>query len=584
MIEPKTKINIDGEYLSNFEHLNLTQTMNDHHHFDVVVDLDIIEKEGAHTIENSKEWLGKPIVIAFDEKEFLGTIVDVQMVHSQGYNGKLIISGYSKTILLESGAHMQSWLDKDMGKIVKDVTDAGGIEAEIAPVHKTPFEYQAQYAETHFQFLQRLAKQHNEWLYYDGLKLIFGKPALENAIELEYGKDIDHINISIKAIPGKHNTFSYNALDDKQEESKTKDDVAGLNELGDFSFKVSKDLYKITPNGFSSARVSDKNQIDTIIKNKQSSAVAKSNMMTGSSTKQGLTVGSVIKVSAGTFKNGKLETKNYGEYIITGITHHATGTYEYFNQFEAISAGVEFLPEPLVEMPVAQPQIATVLSNEDPKKKGRVEVQFQWQTGEMKTAWIRVMAPDAGKSDNVGTNRGFVFIPEEGDQVMVGFRYNDPNRPFVMGSLFSGTTGAGGGDANKTKSLTTRSGCTITIDDDEGAGKITISDPSGNTITLNGDETITISAPTSITMNSKEISLNAEDKITLTGDNNVEINSKEILAQATTALDLKSDANMSVSSMAKEEAHTTYNLEADATVDINGTAITNVKGGMVNLN
>lgn len=87
----------------------------------------------------------------------------------------------------------------------------------------------------------------------------------------------------------------------------------------------------------------------------------------------------------------------------------------------------------------------------------------------MQTSWIRVLTPDAGTSDKVATNRGFVFIPEKGDQVMVAFRYDDPNRPFVLGSLFHGKSGTGGGSSNKTKSLTTRSGCTITLDDEKGS-------------------------------------------------------------------------------------------------------------------
>jgi phage baseplate assembly protein gpV len=545
--------------------------------------MEVIEKFGAHTLDASKDWLGKAIVITFGEKEFLGTIVNVQIVHSSGLNGQLVVSGYSKTILLEGGPHVQSFLDKDLASIVNEVVQEGGVEADVKPVHKKPFEYQAQYGETHFQFLQRLAKQHSEWLYYDGVKLIFGKPELESPIELEYGRDMDSISVSIEAITSKQNHFTYNPLDDKKEESKTKDKVGGLNELGDFAFNKSKELFGIVPNSFSDARVQDKDQIDAIIKNKQGSAVAKSNVLRASSTKLGLTVGTVIKVSASMVSIGSTDTKSYGEYIITNISHSATGVNQYINHFEAIASGVEFLPEPSVEMPLAESQIATVLSNEDPKKKGRVEVQFQWQSGDMKTAWIRVLSPDAGKSDLVGTNRGFVFIPEVDDQVMVGFRYNDPNRPFVMGSLFSGTTGAGGGDANKTKSLTTRSGATITIDDDEGDGKITISDPSGNTITLNGDETISISAPTSITMSSKEISLLAEDKITLTGDNNVEFNSKDILANADTKIELSSGDKIIESSTTKEESHMKYKLEAQ-NVDVNGAVMANFKGGILNLN
>ncbi len=584
MTNNKTSVSIEGKSLTTFETINLTQGINDHHHFEITVDSEIVEKLGTHTLDVSKEWLGKSIVISFGEKEFLGVITNVQMVHEDGFNGMIVISGYSKTILLEGGPHVQSWLDKDLSSIVKEVTQEVGLDAAVKPVYTTPFEYQAQYLETHFEFIQRLAKQHNEWLYYDGVKLVFGKPAQEAPVELEYGADIDSLSISIEVIPTKQNRFTYNPLDDKQEESKTKDDVGGLNDLGSFAFNKSKEVFGLVPKAFSDARVKDKGQIDAVIKNKQGSAAARSNVLRASSGIKNLTVGTVVKIVAKAYGRDISEDKSYGEYLITSISHSATGLDKYSNQFEAIPSGVEYLPEPVIDMPLAQPQLATVLSNTDPKKKGRVEVQFQWQTGDMKTAWIRVMTPDAGKSDLVGTNRGFVTIPEEGDQVMVGFRYNDPNRPFVMGSMFSGSTGGGGGDANCTKSLTTRSGATITINDDEGQGHITISDPSGNVITLNGDETINISAPTKITMSSKEIELLAEDKITITGDNNVEVNSKDILAKAGTKMELTSDANMNVNSLSKEEKHTTYKLSAQATVDINGTAMTNVKGGMLNLN
>ncbi len=583
MADNKTIISIDGKTLDSFETVHLTQGINDHHHFQVLVDMEIVEKYGTHTIDASKDWLGKPIVIAFGDSEFLGTIINVQLNHSNGFNGHLVISGYSKTILLEGGEHVQSWLEKDLSTIVKEVSQAAGVDIEAKPVFTKPFEYQAQYRETHFQFLQRLAKQHNEWFYYDGAKIIFGKPSLGSPIDIEYGADMDSMSISIEAIPSKRNHFSYNPLDDKKEESKSKDTVAGFNELGEFAFNKSKELFGIVPNGYSNARVKDKSQIDAIIKNGQGSAVAKSNVLRGSSTKLGLTVGSVIKVTAAHFAKGQSESNNHGEFIIINISHSATGLNGYTNHFEAIPSGVEYLPAPDIEMPLAESQIATILSNTDPKKKGRVEAQFQWQSGEMKTAWIRVMTPDAGKSDKVGSNRGFVTIPEEGDQVMVGFRYNDPNRPFVMGSMFSGTTGGGGGDANCTKSLTTRSGATITINDDEGDGHITISDPSGNIITLNGDETINISAPTKITMSSKEIELLAEDKITITGDNNVNVNSKEIIGVADQTMDLSSGSDMVLSSTTKKESHMSYKCEAQ-NVDINGSVMTNVKGGMVNLN
>ena len=48
----------------------------------------------------------------------------------------------------------------------------------------------------------------------------------------------------------------------------------------------------------------------------------------------------------------------------------------------------------------------------------------------------------------VSTNRGFMAIPEVGDQVMVAFQHNLPDRPFVMGGMFHGKVGVGGGPSN----------------------------------------------------------------------------------------------------------------------------------------
>lgn len=54
------------------------------------------------------------------------------------------------------------------------------------------------------------------------------------------------------------------------------------------------------------------------------------------------------------------------------------------------------------------------------------------------TDFIRMMSPDAGGTDQVSQNRGYVAIPEMADQVMAGFEHNHPDRSFVMGGMFHG--------------------------------------------------------------------------------------------------------------------------------------------------
>ena len=75
------------------------------------------------------------------------------------------------------------------------------------------------------------------------------------------------------------------------------------------------------------------------------------------------------------------------------------------------------------------------------------------------------MTPNAGKSDYHAKNRGMVFIPEVGDEVMLGYRYGDPSRPYVAGSMYHGMNGAGGSTDNVTKSIITRSGHMLVFND-----------------------------------------------------------------------------------------------------------------------
>ena len=56
-------------------------------------------------------------------------------------------------------------------------------------------------------------------------------------------------------------------------------------------------------------------------------------------------------------------------------------------------------------MPLAETQMATVLSNAAPEGKGRVRVRMNWQTDGMQTGWVRVMTPDGGSSKDVKSNR-----------------------------------------------------------------------------------------------------------------------------------------------------------------------------------
>ncbi len=522
MSAPKTSLSIDGKTITSFTKIHLVQKINDHHFFEIILDNDVVEETGGHTIDKSKDWLGKSLIITFGTVDFLGYISSINLENKDGHNGNLIIKGYSPTILLQGGKQLCSWRENTLEGIVRQTMGDLRVPLLIKPTFNEVIEYQVQYNENNYDFLQRLAKQYNEWFYYNGVQLIFGKPPQEEAVAIEYGRDLSEIQLEIKIKDHGQTKFSYNATNNRLISTSSKDQVAGLNELGSHAFYTSLETYKNPKNGFTNIETEMKSQIDDLVARKQATLSAGLHVMKGKSTKQGLTVGTVIKVrSAKVDEETSFDIKNYGEYMITNISHHATERSEYYNTFEAIPSGIAVLEEPKVSFPKASNQLATVMSNADPREMGRVQVRFNWQIHTMKTSWIRVMTPDAGSSKNHAKNRGHVFIPEVNDQVMVGFEYNDPNRPFVMGSMFHNENGAGGKQDNNIKSIITKSGHRIEFNDTPSSESITITDKKGNHIIIDTkNETISINAL-------KDINITAGENINISAGKNIVVNAGE---------------------------------------------------------
>ncbi|MBE0393185.1 phage baseplate assembly protein V [Flavobacterium sp. PL002] len=125
---------------------------------------------------------------------------------------------------------------------------------------------------------------------------------------------------------------------------------------------------------------------------------------------------------------------------------------------------------------------------------GRGKVQFNWAGASAKSDWMRMIQPHSGGG------KGFYFIPEIGEEILVGFEGNNAQNPYVLGSQYNGSKSSGYADGeNNVKAIHTRSGTKIIMKDSEGS--ILIEDPSGNTWQMDGQGNISVNAPNDITMN-----------------------------------------------------------------------------------
>lgn len=195
--------------------------------------------------------------------------------------------------------------------------------------------------------------------------------------------------------------------------------------------------------------------------------------------------------------------------------------------------------------------LAEVTSNKDEENSGRIKVTYRWHSDENETGLI-------GVSEFMGGNdRGSVFVPEVGDQVICGFLNGDINMPICLGALHGkedrcpAKTDDG---KNNIKMIKTRSGHTIIFDDEDTRESLTVRSKSDHTIVFDdapGQEKITI-----------------KDK---TGQNSIEINSvtNSVSINSALTLDLKA---------------TNINIQATGTMNIKANTLLKIEGLPIMLN
>lgn len=162
---------------------------------------------------------------------------------------------------------------------------------------------------------------------------------------------------------------------------------------------------------------------------------------------------------------------------------------------------------------------AIVTDINDPDGQGRVKVRLPWSPdgeGGAYDAWARLTTMMAG------THRGTWFIPDVDDEVLVAFNAGNPRHPYVIGALWNGqdappeTMDSSGNNYKKT--LRSRNGVTITLDDTDGAESLTLKTPGGQKVVLkDGPGAIEIedSNGNSVKLEPAGITVNASAKVTI---------------------------------------------------------------------
>jgi Rhs element Vgr protein len=276
-----------------------------------------------------------------------------------------------------------------------------------------------------------------------------------------------------------------------------------------------------------------------------------------------------------------------GDHIVGGVRHDMSDG----NWTTEIVIGLSnewFTEDPDVMSPPAAGLLpgATGLFNgtvkkmfDDPDSQFRILVDVPLFDSNGEGLWARLV-------NFYSTNgAGAFFMPEVGDEVIIGFLNEDPRFPIILGSVYSSSKnkpfdGYAPAEKNPKKAIISKTGITVEFDDENKV--LTAVTPSKNTLILSDkDKEVTLKDENnnSIVMSSggiriksaKSITLEAGEDIIIKGTQGVKVASSEGDVE-TTGYNIKETANMQ------------FTAKGSVTAQVQGGVELVLKGGMVRIN
>ncbi len=276
-----------------------------------------------------------------------------------------------------------------------------------------------------------------------------------------------------------------------------------------------------------------------------------------------------------------------GLHFVSGVVHNISNG----NWITDASIGMSpewFTEEPDVVSPPAAGLLpgtrglftGTVLAMfNDPNGQFRIQVNLPLFDPTQQGVWARL-------SNFYSTSSaGAFFLPEVGDEVVVGFLNEDPRFPVILGSLYSDNklkpfTGLEPNETNSLKAIVSKSGIYIQFDDDNKV--LTVLTPGNNKIVMSDKDkqiSLTDENANSITMSADGITIKSPKTITIQAD-------LKISATGTTGITASAsggDIQLSAINI-KSTADAQFSAAGSATMALNGGGELTMQAGMIMIN
>ncbi len=511
---------------------------------------------------------------------FSGLVTKQRLRIDQENGSMLEVECKDEAVRMTIGRKSMSFYNNTDGQVIKSLINNHGLEAEVENTETTSTLLQQYYA-TDWDFMLTRAKVNGLLV-----KAVNGKVSVFSPVKntkpvltITHGVNLYQFNAELNALT-QYKGVKASAWDHKTQSVITEQVSESISGPGNLS---SNKLSEVI--GLSEFQL----QTSAALDNENLTSWAKAQSLQSALSK---IVGDVEFLG-----NSRVEPGNYielkgmgkrfnGGHLVSSVVHDIRDG----NWFTRTQIGLPldgFIDETDVTAPSTSELLpgihglhnATVKKiNDDPDNEFRILIDLPLFDPEGEGLWARL-------SNFYSTSgAGAFFLPEIGDEVIVGFLNNDPRFPIILGSLYSGAikphSELSANENNSHKAIISKSHLGVIFDDenkimtvmtpgdnrivlDDNKKQVTIRDQNENAIVMSGDG-ITIKSP-------KNISIQADQDIDIEGTRGINATARS------------GDVEISAINI-KESAKAQYSAKASASASIQSAGTLNLKGAIVNIN
>jgi phage protein D len=488
----------------------------------------------------------------------------------------LVVVAHDRSHRLGRGTRIKSYLSTRYSDLVESLAVAAALQADV---DSTPlsFDYLMQ-VDSDLSLLTEAARRCGYDWWVDGTTLKFKAPHSTTTVNLSVGEELHSFSVRASGHhPGSFTVDGWDRVHQAQVESTTTfdnpvpdSDIARLVTGADGAFGTAT----LVTAGLGAQTADEAHQLSTAMSTRAEACAVSAHGVTPGNAE--IRLGSSVQVTdAGPLSGTYPVTKVEHVYRSSGFfTRFVSGDRRPTSLLETLSAGGRRagLVGPHLGVNVGQ-----VTNINDPKNTGMVKVRFPGVNPNEESGWARLVAVGGG------AERGNVFIPEVGDEVLVAFEGGDLRQPVVIGGLYGSkstipATRIEDGSV-QVRGMTSRLGHVVLLLDgtDEsdqaillqlaggenlihlGKDKLDVEVPSGTPVNIvAGDTSIKFDAGGAIALAGSKISIEATQELTLSG--------LKVSISADTQLELEGQAGSTLKGA-------TVQVSGDTAVQIKGTPV-----------